>query len=137
LGGRNYDHLEVMLSELKEQFPHYIKSRRPAAPVKTLEDIIDANRRDGIQQEPMETAQQKGAMSGKAYQRAFARIRRTARDEGIDRVVKTHRLDLLISPAMGPAWTFAEEKTLDVFVPRGMLLASDAGYPVITVPWVT
>jgi amidase len=128
------DHMEVMLTELKEQLPGYIASRRPGAAVRTLADVIDANRRGGIQQPPMELAQQKGTTAGEAYRRAFDHIRRNAREDGIDGAIRTHRVDAFVSPSIGPAWTFAEEEHLDVFLPRGIFLVSDAGYPAVTVP---
>jgi amidase len=127
-------HLEVMFTEFKAQLPQYLAERRPGAMVRTLADVIDISKRDGVQMPPLELAQQKGDISGAAYQRAFAQIRQISRVDGIDSAVRAHGLDALVSPAMGPAWTFAEEDRLDVFLPRGILLASDAGYPAVTLP---
>jgi amidase len=122
------EHLEVMFTEFKAQLPQYLAARRPRATVRTLADVIEVSKRDGVQLPPLEQAQQKGDISGESYQRALSHIRQISRSDGIDDAVRVHRLDALISPAMGPAWSFAEEEKLDVFLPRGMLLTSDAGY---------
>jgi amidase len=128
------DHLEVMFTEFKAQLPLYLAARRSRATVRTLADVIEVSKRDGVDLPPLELAQQKGDISGAVYQRALAHIRQIARGDGIDAAVRAHRLDALVSPAMGPAWTFAEEEKLDVFLPRWMLLTSDAGYPAVTLP---
>lgn len=128
------DHMEVMLTELKAQLAEYLAWRRPRAPVRTLADVIEANKRDGVPQVPLETAQQKGTLSGEPYRRAFQRIRQLARQDGIDAAFHTHRLDVLVSPSMGPAWKPAEENERAGFIPRAMLLLSDAGYPGVNVP---
>jgi amidase len=128
------EHLEVMFTELKAQLPTYLAARRSRATVRTLADVIEASTRDRVQLPPLELAQQKGDISGAPYQRAFAHIRQISRADGIDGVLRAHRLDALVSPAMEPAWTFAEDETLELFLPRGMLLTSDAGYPAVTLP---
>ena len=128
------DHIEVMLTEFKEQLPRYFESRRPAAPVRTLADVIAANQRSGIQEPPLVLAQQKGTTAGEAYRVAFARVRQNARRDGIDGAMTTHRLDLFVSASMGPALTFADDERSDTPLPRGIFLTSGAGYPGVSLP---
>ena len=79
---------------------------------------------------PLEQAQQKGDISGESYQRALSHIRQISRSDGIDDAVRVHRLDALISPAMGPAWSFAEEEKLDVYPALTLPMGSVNGLPV-------
>ena len=58
-----------------------------------------------FQQELFEMAQAKGGLEDEAYRRARAECLRLARDEGIDRALRQHRLDALVAPTVGPAWT--------------------------------
>ena len=124
------EHLEVMFTEFKAQLPQYLAARRPRATVRTLADVIEVSKRDGVQLPPLEQAQQKGDISGESYQRALSHIRQISRSDGIDDAVRTHRLDALISPAMGPAWSFAEEEKLDVYPALTLPMGSVNGLPV-------
>jgi len=108
----------------------YLAARRPRATVRTLADVIEVSKRDGVQLPPLEQAQQKGDISGESYQRALSHIRQISRSDGIDDAVRTHRLDALISPAMGPAWSFAEEEKLDVYPALTLPMGSVNGLPV-------
>ena len=129
------DEMEVVLSEMKEQLPRYLSSRRPGAPIKTLTDVIDANRRNGSgAMAPLAEANSKGPTSGEAYRRAFARIRLNARDNGLDGASRTHALDAFVSSSIGPAWAIGDDSKTDPRTPRGMFLSSGAGYPTVTVP---
>jgi amidase len=127
------DHMEVMLTELKAHLGEYLALRRPQAPVRTVAEILAANARDGIRQPPMEEAAQKGPLSGERYRSAFETIRGLAREDGIDRALTEHRLHVLVSPSIGPAWRF-EDEARETFLPRALVMTSDAGYPCITVP---
>ena len=124
------EHLEVMFTEFKAQLPQYLAARRPRATVRTLADVIEVSKRDGVQLPPLEQAQQKGDISGESYQRALSHIRQISRSDGIDDAVRVHRLDALISPAMGPAWSFAEEEKLDVYPALTLPMGSVNGLPV-------
>jgi amidase len=129
------DQMEVMLAQFKEQLPRYLSSRRPDAPIRTLADIVEANRHNGsAAMPPLVEASLKGPTSGEKYRRAFARLRLNARDKGIDGAAKTHALDAFVGPSLGPAWRFADEAKIEFDEPRGIFLTSGAGYPSVTVP---
>ncbi len=78
-------------------------------------------------------AQEKGPLTTPAYRRARAQSRRLARDQGLDRVLRRHRLHALVAPTTGPAWLTdlinGDHVTGDSTTP-----AAVAGYPSITVP---
>ena len=103
--------LRVLLHELKADLPKYLASFAPDARVKTLADVIAFNRahqrtRDaaGSARSCSRQAEAYGGLDGKEYLDALAECRKGARDDGIDRVFKAHRLDALVAPTGGPAW---------------------------------
>ncbi|MEO1091410.1 MAG: amidase, partial [Pseudomonadota bacterium] len=66
--------------------------------------------------------------------RLLAECRRMARDDGIDRVMRTHQLDAIVAPTDGhPAWVIdpivGDKIKGGVSTPPAM-----AGYPHVTVP---
>jgi amidase len=67
------------------------------------------------------------------YLQALKKSRRLARDEGIDAVMSTNRLDAIIAPTGGPAWT-TDLVNGDHFLGGSSSAAAVAGYPNITVP---
>jgi len=56
-------------------------------------------------QEPFIKAQAKGPLTEKAYRDALAKDQRLSRKEGIDFVMDKNKLDAMIAPTGGPAWT--------------------------------
>ena len=69
----------------------------------------------------------------KYYQARLEKNLRLTRDEGIDAVMKKHRLDALVGPTGGPAW-MTDLVNGDHFTGESSSLAAVAGYPSITVP---
>jgi amidase len=78
-------------------------------------------------------AQKKGPLSSAPYRTALAKCHALARQQGIDLVLRTHRLDALIAPTGGPAWT-TDLINGDHFAGASSTPAAVAGYPSITVP---
>ena len=135
------DETEVLLHELKSGLPAFFEWWGPAAPVRTLEDIIAFNTAHADQelayfgQELFELARTKGPLTSPAYLEALARGRRRAGPEGIDAAMKRHRLDALIAPTGGPAWPIdLVNGDGAAFPPTPSTVAAVAGYPHITVP---
>src|SRR5262249_37767669 len=56
-----------------------------------------------------------------------------AREQGIDAVMSKYKLDAILAPANGPAWT-TDHLNGDHFVGGSSTAAAIAGYPNITVP---
>ena len=128
---------EVLLYEFKADLNAYLGRR--GAIVKTLADCIAFNRAHREQEMPyfeqelMEQAQTKGQLSDKEYRKALGRNRRLTRKEGIDELLKKHKLDAITGPTAGPAW--ATDWINGDRVDSGCASPpAVAGYPHITVP---
>ncbi len=130
---------EVLYYEFKAGLNAYLAGLGPAAPVKTLEEVIAFNERERERvmpffgQETMLVAQKKGPLTSPAYRRALASCRRLWRDEGIDLVMAKHRLDALVAPTGNPAWPI-DLVNGDHFTGSVTTPAAVAGYPHISVP---
>ncbi len=130
---------EVLLYEFKEDLNRYLAGRGPDTGPRTLEDLIAFNRSHADEEMPyfgqeiFLEAQEKGPLSDKAYQEALETCRRLARVEGIDKVVAEHKLDAIVAPTGGPAWT-TDLINGDHFGGGSSSAAAVSGYANITVP---
>jgi amidase len=130
---------EVLLYEFKSDLAAYLKEYAPNAPVANMADLIAFNQKNHQQelpyfgQEYLERAEKKQGLDTPAYQDALANNRRYSRVEGIDQVMKEHRLDALVAPTGGPAW-LTDFINGDHFTGSFSSPAAVAGYPHITVP---
>jgi amidase len=131
--------LEVLLYELKADLEAYLEALGPAAPVKTLADVIafnEAHRAEEMPyfgQELFVRAQEKGPLTTPAYHEALEKNHRLSRTEGIDAVMDQHHLDALVAPTGGPAWT-TDLVNGDHFSGGSSTAPAVAGYPNINVP---
>jgi amidase len=131
--------LEVLLFELKADLAAYLRALGPSAPVKTLADVIafnDAHRAEEMPyfgQELFLKAEEKGPLTTPAYRDALEKNQRLARAEGIDAVMDQHRLDALVAPTGGPAWT-TDLVNGDHFSGGSSTAPAVAGYPNINLP---
>jgi amidase len=130
---------EVLLYEFKHDLNIYLRGLGPDAPVQSLADVIAFNERNKDRvmpyfgQEHLLKAQAKGPLSEPAYREALARNHRLTRDEGIDATLKRHRLDAIVAPSNGPAFT-TDVINGDHSLGGSSSPAAVAGYPNITVP---
>lgn len=128
---------EVLLYDFKADINAFLRSRE--LPFKSLKDLIDFNASNKARvmphfgQEIFEMAQSKGPLSESAYKTALAKNHRLSRTEGIDATIRRHRLDAILAPAGGPAWT-TDLVNGDHFTGGSSSPAAVAGYPAITVP---
>ena len=130
--------LTVLLHELKAGLNQYLRGRQGLA-VRTMADIIRWNKAHAgeempyFRQEFFEQAQATRGLASKKYVDARATASRLARTEGIDQLLRRHRLAALVAPSNAPA------SALDVVDGEKRLGGSSqpaavAGYPIITVP---
>lgn len=130
---------EVLLYEFKHDLNAYLAGLGPAAPARTLADLITFDRTHAketmpfFKQEIFELAEAKGPLTEKPYLDALAACRKLSRDKGIDATLKKHRLDAIVAPTGGPAWKI-DCITGDHFLGGSSEPAAVAGYPSITVP---
>jgi amidase len=84
-------------------------------------------------QEIFISAEAKGPLTSPAYRRALATCRTRSRTLGIDAVMNRLRLDAIVAPTGGPAWT-TDLVNGDHFLGASSTPAAVAGYPNVTVP---
>ncbi len=131
--------LDVLLFELRHSMASYLKEFAGNLPHRSLADLIAFNRaRAGEElalfgQELFEQAEAKGPLSKPAYRQALALGRRYARAQGIDAVLRQHRLQALIAPTGGPAWLI-DPINGDAVGASATSPPAVAGYPHVTVP---
>ena len=129
----------MLLYEFKADLNSYLASLGPRAPVKSLKEIIDFNEQYRDREMPyfgqdlFTKAQAKGPLTDKAYRDALAKNHRLSRKEGIDFVMDKNKLDALIAPTGGPAWT-TDWVNGDHFTGGYSTASAVAGYPHVTVP---
>jgi amidase len=135
--------IEVLLYELKADLNAYLATRGTAAAASTLKELIAFNERERAREMPyfgqelFIRAEAKGPLTTPDYVAAATLCRRLAREQGIDAVMTTHRLDALVAPTLGPAWP-TDLLNGDHITGSSSTPAAVAGYPSITVPagWV-
>jgi len=136
-----YDESEllVLLYELKADLNAYLASLGPAAPVKTLADVIRFNEAHAEREMPyfgqelFLQAQEKGPLSTPEYREALEKNQRLSGREGIDAVMDSQQLDALVAPTGGPAW-LTDLVNGDHYGGGFSTAAAVAGYPHVTVP---
>lgn len=130
--------MTVWSYEFKAGINTYLATRR-GVPVASLQELIEWNRQHAAQelapfgQELLEQAQRSGTLNDKAYKQALANLRRYARKDGFDAIVKKHKLDVLVVPSNNPAWV-TDPINGDRFTAVTSTIAAAAGYPAVTVP---
>lgn len=137
--GTDEAELAVLLYEFKDGLNRYLARRVGAGP-RTLADVIAFNERERAREMPyfgqelFEQAQAKGSLQDLGYRRAARRIKRAAGSDGIDAVLKRHRVEALVAPTLGPAWT-TDLVLGDHYLGGGASQAAAiAGYPHVSVP---
>lgn len=130
--------LVVLLTELKAGLNAYLATTPPSVETRTLKDVIAFNAATAAElalfdQDLFEQAEKTKGLADPAYRKAAAAAKRLAGPEGIDRLLKQHKLDALVAPTGGPAWTI-DVVTGDHFLGAASTLPAVAGYPHITVP---
>jgi amidase len=131
--------LEVLLYEFKHDLNRYLSELGPKAPFRSLKEIIEFNEKNRerempyFAQELFLKAEAKGPLSSPEYLKALEKNRRLSRTEGIDAVIAKDRLDAIVAPTGGPAWT-TDLVNGDHFGGGSSSPAAVAGYPAITVP---
>lgn len=133
--------LELLYYEFRADLNQYLGALGPDARVHSMADVIRFNEENKERvmpyfgQEHMVQAEAKGPLTTKRYLNALAKNHRLTRQEGIDAVMRKHRLDALALPSGGPAWLIdlvnGDSENWGV---ESTAVAAVAGYPHITVP---
>jgi amidase len=131
--------LVVLLYEFKAGVNAYLASVAPGAQVRTLDDVIEFNKRNTREnmpyfgQELLVRAQAKGDLTEAEYLEALEKCRRLAGKEGMDAIMDELSLDALIAPTTTPAWP-VDLVNGDQFRGSSAKSAALVGYPLVSVP---
>ena len=132
--------LTVLLTEFKVDLAKYLKDSPAPIPVRTLADVIAFNQAQMKREMPLfgqelfEQAQKTKGLSDPAYKKAREISFRTAGPNGIDRLLKEHKVVALVGPTMPPAWKIDAVNGDQISGGGAGSLAAVAGYPHLTVP---
>ena len=130
-----------LITELKVDLNAYLATTDPRkVPARTLADVIafDKSHRNEemsyFQQELFDKSQDTGGLGDEKYQKAISDIRPASGPSGIDAMLKTNDVAVLIAPTLGPAWLI-DSVLKDNFVGGSAgSVAAIAGYPHLSVP---
>jgi amidase len=128
----------VLHAEFAPSLNAYLATTPAMVKTRTLADLIAFNASQPREtalfgQEIFERAAKMPALDDAAYRQALADSKRLAGPEGIDKVLKESRLDLLVAPTTGPDWRF-DFVNGDNYTGSFSTLPAVAGYPHVTVP---
>jgi amidase len=128
----------VLKAEFHAGLDDYLASTPATVKVRSLADLVAFNKAAPAEleffgQEILEESLAAPALQDAKYLEARATGQRLAGKEGIDKVLTDNKLDALVAPTGGPAWT-TDLVTGDHFLGASSTLPSVAGYPYITVP---
>lgn len=135
--GRN--EFTVLLRELKADMNAYLATLPPQVQSRTLADLIAFNRAHAdtelalFGQELFEQSEAAGGLDAE-YRTARETSLRMAGAEGIDRLLREHRVVALVGPTMPPAWPIDAVNGDQISGGGAGGLAAVAGYPHLTVP---
>jgi amidase len=129
----------VLQYEFKDGLEAYLRGR--GARQTTLDALIKFNNDNAAREMPhfkqriFEMSAKKGDLKTPEYLEAVKICRKYSRDEGIDKVIDTNRLDAIAAPANAPPWLI-DTVIGDCFSNyiSTCTLPAVAGYPSITVP---
>ena len=132
------DELLVLLAEFRAGVADYLETRPGDVP-RTLSEIIDFNGRHAstelvhFGQSLFEQALAGPLPGSPAHLDARARGVSATRSDGIDRVLREHALDALVTPSYAPAHPI-DLVNAEAFAGACSTPAAIAGYPLVTVP---
>lgn len=129
----------VMLYDFRVDLEEYLRGLPGENKPRTLAELIEFNETTRerempwFEQEIFLAAQKTGEVSEADYLKDLEKMQNFYRAEGIDKLMDENRLDAIISPTGGPAWTI-ELLYGDHGGGGSSSPAARAGYPNITVP---
>ena len=130
---------EVLLFEFKADLNAYLATLGATTPVRSLKELIAFNASKANLEMPyfgqdiFEKAEAKGPLTDRKYLQALRKNHLLTRTQGIDFIIKKHRLDALMAPTGGPPWP-TDWINGDHFSGGYSSASAVAGYPHITVP---
>ena len=140
LGEMSYD---ILKYEFKDGINDYLASTRvDQVPVRTLQQLIDYNQVYAetelalFDQSIFIASQAMDSLKSKTYKTAVATVQKATREDGIDKLLSEHNVDVLVAPT-GPVVPRVDPINGDVWPsswPGFGSYAAQAGYPHLSVP---
>ncbi len=137
IGSESY---KVLLSEFKADLNAYLASTPPTVQTRTLADLIAFNKANAATEMPLfgqdifEGSEKTKGLDDPDYKKARATSFRLAGPEGVDKLLKAHKVEALVGPTVAAAWLI-DAVHGDQYPGGGAgSLAAVAGYPHLTVP---
>lgn len=130
---------EVLLYEFKADLNKYLAGLPPGDHPRTLKALIEFNEKNREREMPyfgqelFIKAEAKGPLTDAAYLKALRTSKTLSKAGGIDAVMIKHKLDAIVAPTGGPAWT-TDLVNGDHFTGGSSTPAAVAGYPNVQVP---
>lgn len=138
--GIGQNEYQVLLTEFKAGLNSYLRSSPAQIPVRSLAQVIEFNKANAGLEMPLfgqdifEQAEATKGLKDPAYKNARRISFQAAGPNGIDRLLKQHKLDALVGPTMPPAWKIDAVNGDQISGSGAGSLAAVAGYPHLTVP---
>lgn len=140
LGKMSYD---VLKYEFKDGINNYLSSTSAKqVPVRTLQELIDYNQANAdielalFDQSIFIASQSMEPLNSTKYQTAVSTLQKATREDGIDKLLNEHNVDVLVAPS-GPIVPRVDPINGDIWPaswPGFGSYAAQAGYPHVTVP---
>ncbi len=130
----------VLMTEFKAGLNAYLATTPRTVRTRTLADVIAFNKSNAgaelalFGQELFEQAEKTKGLSDPAYLKARRVSFTAAGPNGIDKMLRAHRLDALVGPTMPAAWKIDAVHGDQISGGGAGSLAAVAGYPHLTVP---
>ncbi len=130
----------VLLTEFKAGLNAYLATTPASVRTRTLAEVIAFNKANAATelglfgQETFEQAEKTKGLSDPAYLKARRISLAAAGANGIDKMMRDHRLDALVGPTMPAAWKIDAVHGDEISGGGAGSLAAVAGYPHLTVP---
>lgn len=130
----------ILQTELKADLNAYLATTPAAVETRTLAGIIAFDRSHAARelalfdQGEFQSAETSRGLDDPKYIAAREKAQRLAGPEGIDAILASKRLDLLVSPTMPPAWKIDVANGDQIAGGGAGDLAAIAGFPHLTVP---
>lgn len=132
--------LHVMLWDLKTDLANYLRDYvDPDFPIRTLSDVIAFNSEHADAELPwfgqdlLLMAETTGELDDPEYLEMVSTVQRWGREEGIDALLREHRLDAIVAPTNLPAARI-DLVNGDRMSGGSSTASAVAGYPIVTVP---
>ena len=135
------DALSVLEYEFKHTLNAYLADTPDSVTARSLADVISFNEANEdvelalFDQDLLESSEAKGPLTDESYLTALASIQTASRENGIDKLLAEHSVDMLVAPSgpVSPRIDPINGDTWPSWAGAGYL-AAIAGYPHITVP---